>query len=104
MTNPPAIRNPSTWMPGFNWKPSTGPLRSTMRLEPEFRAMLTEIAQRECCTENDVIRRAVEGKAGGNDTSAVRVAIAMYWRNASADQSGEQAPISSGMAADQPMD
>jgi len=54
--------------------------RTSMRLEPEFWAALTEICRREHVRMGSLIRRIEETGHTGGRTSAVRVFVLEYFR------------------------
>ena len=59
--------------------------RTSMRLEPELWDMLSEICEREAQDMSTLVRQIeARGHVGGR-TSAVRVYIANYFRNASTE-------------------
>ena len=56
--------------------------RTSMRLEPEFWDALREICQRESLVQADLIREIEQNASAVGRTSAVRVHILQYFRNA----------------------
>jgi predicted DNA-binding ribbon-helix-helix protein len=56
--------------------------RTSMRLEPEMWNALEEICQRESVTLADLVRRIERNGHPGGRTSAVRVHVLNYFRNA----------------------
>ncbi|MGI3775825.1 MAG: ribbon-helix-helix domain-containing protein [Janthinobacterium lividum] len=56
--------------------------RTSMRLEPEFWDALREICQRESLVQAELIREIEQNASAVGRTSAVRVHILQYFRNA----------------------
>lgn len=56
--------------------------RTSMRLEPEFWDALHEICQRESLVQAELIREIEQNASAVSRTSAVRVHILQYFRNA----------------------
>ena len=56
--------------------------RTSMRLEPEFWDALREICQRESLVQAELIREIEQKASAVGRTSAVRVHILQYFRNA----------------------
>src|SRR5579884_693116 len=59
--------------------------RSSMRLEPELLDALNEVCQRENIGPSELVRR-IEQRATGGPTSAIRVYLLQYFREAATDQ------------------
>ena len=59
--------------------------RTSMRLEPEFWDALREICQRESLVQAELIREIEQKASAVGRTSAVRVHILQYFRNAADD-------------------
>jgi len=56
--------------------------RTSMRLEPELWGALREICQRETITLSDLIQRIEQKGHPGGRTSAIRVYVVIYFRDA----------------------
>lgn len=74
----------ATRMVNRNVAGATG--RTSMRLEPEFWNALGEYCARERTTVNGVVREVDEGGDAGGRTSAVRVRLIRYFREAATPQ------------------
>ncbi len=59
--------------------------RTSMRLEPELWEALREICHRECLTLGELVKRIEERGHPGGRTSAVRVFVLHYFRNAATE-------------------
>ena len=60
--------------------------RTSMRLEPELWSALEEMSQREQMSVGDIVKRLEQlGHAGGR-TSAVRVRLLIYFREAATEE------------------
>lgn len=59
--------------------------RTSMRLEPELWEALNEVCQRENIGPSELVRR-IEQRAVGGRTSAIRVFLLQYFRDAATDQ------------------
>lgn len=55
-----------------------GKRRTSIRLEPELWTLLEQIAKRRSCTISEFVGEVDFGRDGSR-TSAVRVAVVMYW-------------------------
>lgn len=60
--------------------------RTSMRLEPELWDALHEICQREAITPGELVRRVERLKHPGGRTSAVRVYLLQYFREAATEE------------------
>lgn len=60
--------------------------RTSMRLEPELWEALSEICARERIDVGELVRRVEKQRHPGGRTSAVRVHIVRYFREAAANQ------------------
>ena len=60
--------------------------RTSMRLEPELWEALREICHRECLTLGELIRRIEQRGHPGGRTSAVRVHVLHYFREAGTEE------------------
>ena len=61
--------------------------RTSVRLEAEMWAALKDVARREGCSVNDLAGRIhSRKKPAQNFTSAIRVFLMLYYRNAAADR------------------
>ena len=56
--------------------------RTSMRLEPEFWSALGEYCAREQTTVNTVVREVDDGGDAGGRTSAIKVRLVLYFRDA----------------------
>lgn len=66
--------------------------RTSMRLEPELWEALEEICQRENVTLADLVKRIEHAGHPGGRTSAVRVHVLTYFRNAAHHADGRGVP------------
>lgn len=73
--------------------------RTSMRLEPELWEALEEICQRETVTLADLVKRIEQAGHPGGRTSAVRVHVLSYFRNAAHAAGRGEAPVN-GHSAD----
>jgi predicted DNA-binding ribbon-helix-helix protein len=65
--------------------------RTSMRLEPELWDALHEICQREQAPIGEIVRRAEARSGAGGRTSAVRVFVLQYFREAATEQGHAEA-------------
>lgn len=65
--------------------------RTSMRLEPELWAALEEICHRELMTLADLVKSIEKRGHPGGRTSAVRVFVLTYFRNAAIEEGHRQA-------------
>lgn len=70
---------------------TTGSGRTSMRLEPEVWEALREICLREEIDLRQLIERAEQGAGAGGRTSAVRVHVLSYFREAASDEGHRRA-------------
>ncbi len=59
--------------------------RTSIRLEPELWALLDEVCHREACMRGDVVLQAELGVTSGGRTSALRVYLLRYFREAATE-------------------
>lgn len=71
---------------------NVGPLRTSIRLEPEFWDALAEIAQRERKSIDDICFAVDKNTDGMTRTAAIRVYIATYFQNAARARAGAGVP------------
>ena len=84
--------------------------RTTMRLEPEMWAALSEICQREKITMADLVCKVDGTRVAGGRTSAIRVFAFNYFRQAATDEGhrlaghqGSDPPAPTSLQREQPM-
>jgi predicted DNA-binding ribbon-helix-helix protein len=67
---------------------NVGPLRTSIRLEPEFWDALADIAQRERKSIDDICFAVDKNTDGMTRTAAIRVYIATYFQNLARARAG----------------
>jgi predicted DNA-binding ribbon-helix-helix protein len=76
--------------------------RTSMRLEPELWDALQEICRRERMAMGELVRRVEERGHAGGRTSAVRVFILCYFRNAATESGHTEAGHGTGATLEKP--